>query len=304
MLDSRSKPAGVGSLCNMAAVVLVVLAARPGWAGENPFFITYTHQMEEPRNLEIASKSVTGMPADGNRFWGEATEFEYGVRGWWTTEVYLDGQATSSESALFTGYRWENRFRLLSHEHWINPVLYAELENINGADKSLLEVVNHDGNKELTGANGQTRSEKKREIEAKLILSSYYRGWTIAENFIAEKNIRHEPYEFGYAFGISRPIGLLARPDRCSFCAENFQIGVEMYGGLGTHDDFGWHGTSHYVAPTVAWTVAHGTTLKVSPGFGVTETSARFLFRFGVFYEIDQFGRSVHGLFHSPGGRR
>ena len=96
MLDSRSKHAGVGSPWNTAAIVLVVLAARPGWAGENPFFITYTHQMEEPRNLEIASKSVTGMPADGNRFWGEATEFEYGVRGWWTTEVYLDGQATLS----------------------------------------------------------------------------------------------------------------------------------------------------------------------------------------------------------------
>ena len=282
---------------------MTLLAAGMASAGEAPFFVTYTHQMEEPGNLEIATKNVTGRPAGGSRFVGVSTELEYGLTSWWTTEFYLDGQTTAGQSTLFTGYRWENRVRLLSREHWINPVLYVEFENINGADKSLLEVVNHDGNKDLTGANGQTRSEKKREIEAKLILSSYYRGWTIAENFIAEKNIRHEPYEFGYAFGISRPIALLARPDRCSFCAENFQIGVEMYGGLGTHDDFGWHGTSHYVAPTLAWTVAHGTTLKVSPGFGVTDTSARFLFRFGVFYEIDQFGRSVHGLFHSPGGR-
>ena len=30
-------------------------------------------------------------------------------------------------------------------EHWINPVLYAEFENINSADKALLEVVGHDG---------------------------------------------------------------------------------------------------------------------------------------------------------------
>ena len=303
MLDVKKRPSGHPSRWNPLAIFLVVLAAHPVRAGEGPFFITYTHQMEEPGNLEVASKDVIGKPGNGNRFLGDATEFEYGVKGWWTTEVYLDGQATGRESALFTGYRWENRFRVISHEHWINPVLYVEFENINGADKSLLEVVNHDGKDDLTGPNSETRSEKKREIEAKLILGSYYRGWTIAENLIAEKNVRHEPYEFGYALGISRPLALAARPDRCNLCAENFQVGVEMYGGLGTHDDFGLHGTSHYVAPTVAWTLANGATLRVSPGFGVTNPSAHLLLRFGVSYEIDQFGRTLRNLFHTPGGR-
>ena len=50
------------------------------------------------------------------------------------------------------------------------------------------------------------------------------------------------------------------------------QLGVEVYGGLGTHDDLGVRGTSHYVAPTVAWTLANGTAFKVSPAFGVTST--------------------------------
>src|SRR4029077_10135236 len=86
--------------------------------------------------------------------------------------------------ALFTGYRWENRFRVLPREHWINPVLYLEFENINGADRSLLEVVNHDGKEDLAQPSGDSRAEKKRELEAKLILSSYFKGWTIAENFI------------------------------------------------------------------------------------------------------------------------
>jgi hypothetical protein len=49
--------------------------------------------------------------------------------------------------------------------------------------------------------------------------------------------------------------------------------------------------TSHYVAPTAAWTLANGTTFTVSPTFGVSETSARFLLRFAVSYEFDQFGR-------------
>src|SRR5271165_2730407 len=159
----------------------LLLMLSPAWtllAGEGPFFVTYTHQMEEPGNLEISIKNTTGKPANGNRFLGITTEFEYGVKAWWTTEVYLDGQTTRGDSTLFTGFRWENRFRLLPREHWINPVLYLEFENINGADKTLLEVVDHDGKGDLTSPNSDARREKKREIEAKLILSSYYQGWT------------------------------------------------------------------------------------------------------------------------------
>lgn len=292
--------------CNWKIVTfaLAVLWQPLARAGEGPFFVTYSHQMEEPGNLEMTSKDVTGKPGDGNPFLGSALEFEYGLKGWWTTEVYVDGQATGGESTIFTGYRWENRFRLLPHEHWINPVLYVEFENINGADKTLLEVVGTDGKDDLTAPNSEARAEKKREIEVKLILGSYYKGWTIAENFIAEKNVAHAPYEFGYAVGISRPLALAARPDRCNFCAENLQAGVELYGGLGTHSDFGLHETSHYIAPTVAWTLANGIRLSASPGFGLTDSSARFLLRFGVSYEIDQFGRAVSRVFHNSGGSR
>ncbi len=262
-------------------LLLSLLIVSPLLAGEGPYFVTYTHQMEEPGNLEFASRNVMGRPAGGNRFLGMTAEFEYGVKAWWTTELYLDGRAT-----LFTGYRWENRFRLLPREHWINPVLYLEFENINGADRSLLEVVNHDGQDDLAVPSGLARQEKKRELEAKLILSSNVRGWNISENFIAEKNVRHAPFEFGYAVGISRPLALAARPERCNLCPENFQTGVELYGGLGTHERFGLRETSHYVAPTVAWQLADGVTFKVSPGFGITGQSAGFLLRFGVSYEM------------------
>src|SRR5579864_9085869 len=112
-------------------IALGTLFLDPLLGGEGPFFVTYTHQMEEPGNLELTTKNVTGKPENGNLFLGSAMEFEYGVKGWWTSELYLDGQATKSESTVFTGYRWENRFRLLLHEHWINPVLYLEFENIN-----------------------------------------------------------------------------------------------------------------------------------------------------------------------------
>ncbi len=124
---------------------------------------------------------------------------------------------------------------------------------------------------------------------------------TALHNFIAEKNISHAPFEFGCSAGVSRPFALSARPERCNLCPENFQAGVEIYGGLGDHTGFGFRETSHYVAPTLAWTLAGGATVKISPSFGVTETSAGFLLRFGVSYEIAQFGRMVLNLFR--GGR-
>lgn len=272
-------------------IILLLPFVCPLLAGEGPFFVTYTHQLEEPGNLEIAWRSVTGRPSGATRFFAAATELEYGVKGWWTTELYLDGQTTRNDSTVFTGFRWENRFRLLPREHWINPVLYFEFEDINGADRTLLEVVDNDSKDDLAGLNSLVRQEKKREIEAKLILGSNFKGWSIAENFIAEKNVAHAPFEFGYAVGASRPLALAARPDRCNLCPENFQAGVEVYGGLGTHESFGVHDTSHYIGPTLAWQSDSGVTFMVSPTFGLTEQSAGFLLRFGVSYEISLVGR-------------
>jgi hypothetical protein len=276
-------------LCGTAALLLCGPALSR--ASEGPYFVTYTHQLEEQGNLDLENRSVIGYPAARNRFIGSAVEFEYGVMGWWTTELYLDGQATANDSAIFTGFRWENRFRLTGQERWINPVLYFEFENINGADRALLEVVGHDGEADLSEANASARQGKERELEGKLILGSNWRGWNISENFIVEKNVAHEPWEFGYAIGVARPLALAARPDNCNFCRENFRLGGEVYGGLGDTQSLTLRDTSHYIAPTAEWTLANGTTFKLSPGFGVSSTSAPFLLRFGISYEISQFAR-------------
>ncbi len=270
-------------------------------AADLPYFITYSQHMEEPGSLEINASNVLGRPSGGNRFLNTLTEIEYGLNGWWTTELYLHGQKTFNDSTVFTGYRWEHRVRLLPREHWINPVLYFEFENINGADRSFKEVVGFDTQDDLLVSNAEARQEKKRELEAKLILGSNWRGWNFSENFVAEKNVRHAPFEFGYAVAASRPLALKARPNSCRLCPENFSAGVEVYGGLGTHEHFGnLRETSHYVAPTISWEIADGTTLRVSPAFGVTESSVPFLLRVGVAREIPQFGRAMRRMFGRP----
>ena len=274
--------------CKLWFCSLVAISAL--WA-DGPYFLTYSHNMEEPGNLEISFDQVLGNPQHGNAFLGSNMELEYGLKGWWTTELYLDGQSTSNQSTLFTGYRWENRFRPLMREHWINPVLYVEFESINGADKTLREIVGHDGIEDLLEPNAEARREHLHELETKLILSSNFKGWNFSENIIAEKNLSNEPWEFGYALGVSRPLALAASAKRCSWCRENLLAGLELYGGLGTRHEFGLHDTSHYLAPTLAWQLPNGTVLSVSPGFGLNSNSAGFLLRFSVSYEVEQFAR-------------
>ncbi len=269
----------------MTLAALASIFGATAHAQEKPYFVTYDHRMEEPGSLEISLNPVFGTQRGGGDFLAHWLELEYGLKGWWTTELYLDGQSTRRDSTVITGFRWENRVRLLMEEHAVNPVLYVEFEDTNGADKTLLEVVGHDVEADYAVPNAASSREHEREVETKLILSSDAGAWNLSENLIAEKNLAGDPWEFGYAVGASRPLALAARPERCTFCPENFTVGIEMYGGLGAADTFGLKDTSHYLAPAVAWNLPSGLTLRLSPGFGLNRNSHRFLLRFSASFE-------------------
>ena len=282
----------------VAALALFFLVpSKPVVAQENPYFVTYDHNLEEPGNLEVEYFSTFGTQRTANDFHSYWTAFEYGVKAWWTTEFYLDAQSTFHDSTVFSGFKWENRFRVLKREHWINPVLYAEYEDMNGTDKTLKEIVGHDVEADLSGTNAEARREHEREIELKLILSSNTKGWNFSENIIAEKNLSNEPWEFGYALGATRPLALKASSRRCSFCRQNFIVGAELYGGLGDRYSFGLKDTSHYFAPVAGWNLPNGWTLRVSPGFGLNDNSHRLLLRWGISREINGFDQLVRRLF-------
>ncbi|MGA8036473.1 MAG: hypothetical protein WB985_10935 [Candidatus Acidiferrales bacterium] len=271
-------------------MVVLAFCARAS-AQEPPYFVTYSSALEEPGNLEISFKGTTGTPKNGNPFTGGAVEFEYGVKAWWTTEFYLDGQSTRNDSTILTGFRWENRFRPLMREHFINPVIYVEYENLNQASRSILEVTGHASQSDYAIPNQFARAEIEREMELKLILSSDFKGWNLSENFITEKDINEsEPWEFGYAIGVSRPLSLTASSHNCTFCRENLSAGAEAYGGLGDTNGFGWKQTSQYLGPTVQFNIPKGPALFFSPQFGLNANSVPVLWRFSVSYEVQQIG--------------
>ena len=281
---------------SLVAFLFVMLWGATSAAQESPFFVTYTHHLEEPGNLELETSSTTGIPRNGQRFYfAPYTEFEYGVTASWTTELYLESQSAWGDSTVFTGWRLENRFRPLKREHWINPVLYLEYESVSEASRIQKEI--EGGGPDLTSRNALLTSEHAHELEGKLILSSNYHDWNISENFIITKNFSEsEGVEFGYSFGAARPLARLASGGNCRFCKENFSVGAEMYGGLGSTLDFSAHHTAHYIAPVISWAVSDNSTLRFSPGFGLTNESNPVLLRFGYSYEIQGFGSRVSRL--------
>src|SRR5215467_8694936 len=235
---------GLGFICVFS------LAA---WAQESPFFVTYTHHMEEPGNLDLEFSNTAGIPRSGQHFYAAPyMELEYGVTTRWTSELYLEGQSTSGENTVFTGWRWENRYKPLTREHWINPVLYLEYEDLNEASRIQKEI--EGGGPDLTSANSILTPIRDHELEGKLILSGDHHDWNISGNFTLAKNFsQSEGVEFGYAMGISHPLASLASGNDCHFCRENFAIGAEAYGGLGSTLEFGLRDTPHYIAPVIAW---------------------------------------------------
>ena len=131
-------PAARQSLWNLSIFTIALLFAlgivQTTFAQEAPYFVTYDHHLEEPGNLEIETWTTLGVPRSGqNLFAAPYAEFEYGVTGRWTTEFYLEGQGTAGDGAVFTGWRFENRFKPFKREHGLNPVLYFEYESINEA---------------------------------------------------------------------------------------------------------------------------------------------------------------------------
>src|SRR5215469_2324872 len=103
----------VFAVCLFLLIAFFVPLAR---AQERPYIVTYDHYLEEPGSLEIEYFSTFGAQRGGRDFHSYWVELEYGVNAWYTTELYLDGQTTFGDGSVFTGFRWENRVRMLQRE--------------------------------------------------------------------------------------------------------------------------------------------------------------------------------------------
>jgi hypothetical protein len=265
-------------------------------AQDTPYFVTYDHYLEDAGTLEIGISSTIGVPRSAQKgFFAPYAELEYGVKNWWTSALYFEGQSTVGDSAVFTGWRFENRFLPIGGHHRINPVLYLEYENINEASRIEKEIV---GLAPIgSEPNFELQQVHAHELETKLILSSDFKGWNIAGNFIVERNLsQNEGFEFGYSLAASRTLSEAAAQAKCNLCRQKFAAGLELYGGLGSARLFGFHETAHYAAPAILWKVSSNSSIHISPGIGLTHNSNPLLLRVGYSYEIGRFARKLLGF--------
>ena len=145
-------------------VVLLLALGAICSAQENPLFVTYTHHMEEPGNLDVEMSATSGVPGSGQRFYvAPYLELEYGVNAQWTAELYLEADSAWADSTVFTGWRFENRYKPLKREHWINPVLYLEYENLSEASRIQKEI--EGGGPDLTSSHRVLAGARAHELE-------------------------------------------------------------------------------------------------------------------------------------------
>jgi hypothetical protein len=125
-----------------ALAILSTFCYGQALAQDAPYFVTYNHDLQEPGTLEVSVSSTIGVARSGQHsFLAPYAEFEYGLKAWWTSAIYLESQSTFGDGALFTGWRLENRFLPIGGQHKVNPVLYLEYENVNEASRIEKEVV-------------------------------------------------------------------------------------------------------------------------------------------------------------------
>ena len=94
----------------LKTVLLLGLATcgSTAFAQERPYFVTYDQYLEEKKSLEIAIAKTSGIAKhDEPGYHAPWLEVEYGVAGWWTSEVYIEGVTVHDAGGGFTGWRWK-----------------------------------------------------------------------------------------------------------------------------------------------------------------------------------------------------
>ena len=152
--------------------------------------------------------------------------FEYGATAWWTTGFYLDGQTTFNDSTLFTGFRWENRFRPLKRERTSEIRSFnCEYEHIKYFGQNFEgSGRGHDVEADTLDSNTILRQEHAHELGfPNLLLSRLLKEAGTSCRTRSPPKSFQRTIEFGYALGASRPIALKASAKRCApFAARKF----------------------------------------------------------------------------------
>lgn len=279
-------------------------------AGNDLYFVTYNHHVEKGETELMVMNDFT-EPTERSEdeklggYLSHMVELEYGITEQLATELMLEGFIdTSYGYGKFTGFRWENRYRLNRDENWfLNPTLYMEYEDLDPKTRFKMEVSGREDGK------GEPAEEDQREriMETRLVLSRDLGPLNIAFNWINETDMRRSGFtDFGYALGLRYSLsdhhhherdaestalmGHHGMPPGKPTLASRWKpaaIGLEMFGGLGNSRAFGgsFDVQPHYLSPILMFHPSEHLMIHIGAAFGLTGVSDD-LIRTGVALEF------------------
>lgn len=175
-------------------------------AGEGGYFVTYSSKIEKGEKTLMLMNDFT-RPSELKRHDGQndynaqMLELEWHPTDQYATEIMFESFIDANGEKKYTGFRWENRYRLFKDETFLNPMIYVEYENLHRATRFKMETSGWVITPYLESQGDEPLME--RILESRLVLSQDVGRTNIAFNWINETDLRTGRTDFGYALGVA-----------------------------------------------------------------------------------------------------
>jgi len=265
------------------------------WAGNNGWFTTYNSDIERGEielmfMNDLTSPSKFKQEEDGRGdYFSHMIELEYGITDQLASEFMIEWfEDLKTSESKYTGFRWESRYRLFKEKVPLNPMIYAEFEDLDLATRYKMEV---SGWVDPPYTEKGEEPDRERILESRMIISEDVGTVNLAFNWINETDLSGAGTAFGYSLGLMKMVHETGdshreisssvssehehssnkgnckcesemKGCRCSHClgkggecpcahAGMVGIGIELFGALGDTKVFGFDLSrqEHYLGP-------------------------------------------------------
>lgn len=249
---------------------------------------TYTHHMEKGE-LEVMFFNDLTDPSELAReeeghgsYLSHMLELKYSLTDQLVMEFMPEWfEDLETGDSRFTGYRYEMRYRLFSEEVPLNPVVYAEYENLHIETRYKMEV---SGWVIPPYTEDVEAVDRERILETRMILSQDRGNVTAAFNSINESDLTSGVTAFGYSLGVLYRVGGDGHEHHVSQESSRRlvragMLGFELFGALGDTRAFGLtpRRQEHYFQPSFTLHVGSRTMATLGFGIGLTKASDQLM---------------------------
>jgi hypothetical protein len=275
------------TMCLVLGNLLVPLA----FGGSDGYFTTYNHHIEKGE-LEFMLMNDYTSPSkhkqdegEGNYF-SHMAEIEYGIMEQWSTEFMVEWfEDIEHGVSEFTGFRWENRYRIFEQEVFLNPTLYVEYDDLDPATRYKMEV---SGWVIPPYEESESEPDRERILESRLILSQDFGRMNAAFNLINESDLDSGVTAFGYSLGV---MSMLHHEDEEGGTEHHHEgshsashhgeehgkvgLGIELFGALGDTKEFDLRPSrqEHYLGPILVYHITPNLMAHTQLAIGLSDAS-------------------------------